>query len=334
MKQFRTVKSFETIRPIGGYFEWEFPPQKDFTLHKNAVLLNSGRHALEYILRGIGNVSRLFIPYYTCDAVLVPLKRLDVPYSFYTINERLEIKDDIQLQEGEYLLYTNYFGIKDKYVAKVAKQYGDKVIIDNAQALYCPAYAKHQIYSPRKYMGMPDGGIAVTTVPDASSTLQQGLSYDRCTHLLKRTELLPSEGYMDFKGVSHIIAESPLSRMSEISKNILMSVDLDLIKEQRRRNFQHLNQFLAHKNKLLDSLTLSLSDFECPMVYPYLTSDKDLKDRLIKEQVFVATYWPNVLDSAKPDMLEYEFASNLIAIPLDQRCDEEDMNRIIEIINR
>ena len=68
------------------------------------------------------------------------------------------------------------------------------------------------------------------------------------------------------------------------------------------------------------------------MVYPYWTSDKELKSQLIKEQVFVATYWPNVLDWTKEGMIEYEFAKCLLAIPCDQRYCAEDMKRIIKLI--
>jgi len=327
------MKSSEAIKPIGGYFEWEFPPRKGFSLHENAVFLNSGRHALEYILRGIGNVTRLYIPYYTCDAILLPLEHLNIPYTFYSIDENLEIAEDIQLGKNEYLLYTNYFGIKDEYVKQVVKQYGDFIIIDNAQALYCPAYAKHQIYSPRKFMGIPDGGIAVTNVPCYSDQLPQCFSYDRCKHLLKRTELIPSEGYNDFKEVSHQIQLSQVSRMSEISKRILLTVDLETIKEQRRKNFRLLHENLKSTNKLDVLMAKNFIDsFSCPLVYPYFTNDKDLKSKLIKEQVFVATYWPNVHNWTHPDMIEYEFTKNLLAIPCDQRYGEEEMNRIIQLI--
>lgn len=320
-------------KPIGGYFEWEFPSLGQFNLHDDAVLLNSCRHALEYIIRGIGNISRIYIPYYTCDAVLQPIERLNVPFSFYSLDNQLEIDDDITLDENEYLLYTNYFGIKDSYARDLANKYGEHIIIDNAQALYCPAFASHQIYSPRKFLGMPDGGIAITNVDDYSEVLPQGISYDRCKHLLKRIELVPSSGYNDFKDVSCQIASSELSKMSVISKNILLSVDLNDVKNRRLNNFNLLHGALKSSNKLGALLTNSLHDScTCPMVYPYWTSDNELKSRLIKEQVFVATYWSNVLEWTQPGMIEYEFANNLLAIPCDQRYGEDDMNKIIELI--
>lgn len=316
-------------KPIGGYFEWEFPTQKKLSIHSNAVLLNSGRHALEYILRGLGNVSKLYIPYFTCEVIIQPLNHLNIPYTFYRINEELEIESDIQLSDGEYILYTNYYGIKDTYVKHIVEKYGNEIIIDNAQAFFCPEYAVHQFYSPRKFIGMPDGGLAVTGIDDYFSSLSQSLSFDKCLHLLKRTELDPSEGYNDFRNVSKLISESPLSKMSKISEHILRSVDLNLIQESRRRNFMMLHKTLKNSNKLIIP---DLDSFACPLVYPYWTDNRELKNSLIKEQVFVATYWPNVFDWTKEDMIEYEFANGILAIPCDQRYGEEDMKRIINLI--
>ena len=102
-------------KEIGGYFQLELSNKGSF-MHDNGVLLNSGRNALEYILRAKGNISRLWIPYYTCDTVLEPLVKLNLPYSFYSIDEQLELQKLIELQQGEYILYTNYFGVKDRYV--------------------------------------------------------------------------------------------------------------------------------------------------------------------------------------------------------------------------
>ena len=318
------------MKAIGGYFEWEIPAPQKSELHNGAVYLNSGRHALEYILKGIKNVRQLWIPYYTCNAVMEPLKRLGIPWKFYHIDENLELAEKPHLQDGEYLLYTNYYGIKDDYVKQIVKKYGEHVIIDNAQALYCKAIAVHQFYSPRKFMGMPDGGIAVTSVPNTAEFLPIDYSYDKCTHLLKRLELVPSEGYNDFKAVSQKIAESPLSQMSNISRRILASVDLDDIKQKRRKNFKHLHQFLGSTNRLQIP---PLDSFACPLIYPYWSNiGSELKKKLIKQDIFVATYWPNVFDWTEQNYMEYDLANHVVCIPIDQRYAEDDMERIIKAI--
>lgn len=316
------------MKPVGGYFEWEFPGLKEFKLHDHPVFLNSGRHALEYILHGIKDVKRLYVPYFTCEVVLQPLERLRIPYIFYHIDANLELIDTIPLKEGEYILYTNYYGIKDAYVAELVKLYANRLIVDNAQALYAPSHEEaNQFYSPRKFMGMPDGGIAVANFPSYADSLPLDQSWDRCSHLLKRHEMLPSEAYADFRGNSKKIAELPMSRMSELSRNILFSVDLDAIQKRRLANFERLHEALEGGNKLNIP---SLDSFVCPLVYPYWSDDVDLKKRLISSDIFVATYWPNVFEWSSPGEWEYELANHVVCIPIDQRYGEDDMNYILK----
>ena len=319
------------MKPIGGYFEWEFPPPQKQRLHENAVYLNSGHHALEYILQGLQNVKCLWLPYFTCDVVLQPLQKLNIPYKFYGIDANLELSENIELNDGEYLLYTNYYGVKDAYCNQVAEKYGCRAIIDNAQALYCKLIRElNQFYSPRKFMGMPDGGLAVTTFPDTASELPIDKSFDRCKHLLKRIEFSPSEGYNDFKAVSKAIAEAPLCQMSNLSKSIFASVDLDDIKRKRRENFESIHNALKATNRLQIP---SMNSFECPLVYPYWADNGDtLKKKLIEKQIFIATYWPNVFEWCKPTDLEYKLADHVVCIPIDQRYGKEEMEEFIGVI--
>lgn len=321
------------MKPIGGYFEWEFPRTRNTDLHKGSVYLNSGRHAFEYILRGLGNIQRLWVPYFTCNTALQPLDTLKVPYKFYNINDKLELKNEIELGENEYLLYTNYYGIKDSYCKNIAEKYSQKIIIDNAQALFCaPSLHAHQFYSPRKYIGVPDGGIAVTELPDTTNSLQEYASYNRCSHLLKRVELPPSEGYIDFQTNDNNIGNAKLSRISPISKHIFESVDFDFVKNKRRKNFNYLHKVLAPSNQLNIP---SMDSFACPLVYPYLCKNgKDLKKHLIEHSIFVATYWPNVLEWTKQNDLEYELANNVVCIPIDQRYGIKEMDTIIQFIQQ
>lgn len=317
------------MRPIGGYFEWEFPTNNGSFLHSDGVLLNSGRHSLEYILLSLGQINRLWIPYYTCDVVLQPIERMGIPYSFYHIKNDLTITDEFILGDKEYLIYTNYFGIMDEYCQTLAIRYGDKLILDNAQALYA-SHIKgiNTFYSPRKYVGIPDGGIAYTNF-NVDIELKKDNSYDRCVHLLKRHDLQPIDGYADFKECSQKIAKSPLSQMSTLTKNMLASLDYESIKERRLANFVFLHTHLASSNGLTFP---SLDSFACPMVYPYYTEDSGIREKLIANQVFVAIYWPNVLEWCNEEDIEYELCKNTIPIPIDQRYGISDMRKIIKTI--
>lgn len=317
------------IKPIGGYFEWEFPTNNGWFPHSEGVLLNSGRHSLEYILKSLGDIRRIWIPYYTCNVILQPLECLGIPYSFYHINNDFTLAEDIILQKDEYLIYTNYFGIMDAYCKELASYYGYQLILDYAQAFFAPHIDNiNTFYSPRKFVGIPDGGIAYSNYP-LCVEFQKDLSYNKCVHLLKRHELTPMDGYKDFKESSYKIANTPISSMSNLSRKILSSLDYERIRKIRISNFAFLQIYLSESNKLRIP---SLESFSCPMVYPYYTNNLELRERLITNQVFVATYWPNILEWCNERDIEYELCKKMIAIPIDQRYDVEDMMRIIEII--
>lgn len=318
------------MKAIGGYFSLELPIVQGSYIHEKGIHLNSGRNALEYILRSISDIQCLWIPYYTCDVVLEPLKKLDIPYRFYSVNEYLELTDEIDLGENEYLLATNYFGIKDAYIKELASRYGERLIVDNAQAFFAePIEGIKTVYSPRKFVGIPDGGIAYMKNGFDISGLEQDISYDRCSHLLKRLDLGAEAGYADFRENSHQLMNQPIKRMSNLTWNLLQGIDFDSVKKQRRENFKQLHEALSCINRLYIP---DMDNFACPMVYPFYTSDDMLKKRLIENKIFVATYWPNVLDWCKHGMLEHELASKVIAIPVDQRYENKDMRFVIEFI--
>ena len=212
----------------------------------------------------------------------------------------------------------------------MANIYGDHLILDYAQSFFSPhIIGINTFYSPRKFVGIPDGGIAYTNHP-LSIEFGQDHSYGRCAHLLKRHELEPMEGFSDFKESSHQIANSPLSKMSSLTQKTLSSLEYSAIIERRIKNFTFLHTHLADSNEMQIP---PFDSFTCPMIYPYYTNDSKLRKRLIANQVFVATYWPNVLNDTKPGELEYELTTNLVHLPIDQRYGMDDMARIIGIIN-
>ena len=86
-----------------------------------------------------------------------------------------------------------------------------------------------------------------------------------------------------------------------------------------------LDEQLRNKN----GIHLTMDDDAVPMVYPYLTDDATLRQRLIANRIYVATYWPNISDD---NSYEAYLKHHLLPLPIDQRYNEEDMKRIIEII--
>ena len=179
-------------------------------------------------------------------------------------------------------------------------------------------------------MGIPDGGFAWTP-QEREIDMHQDFSTERCSHLLRRIDSGSASGYKDFKENSCKLSMEPMKRMSELTYRILGSIDFEEVIYRRRRNFEYLHQALGPTN------LLEIPDkrsFVCPMVYPYHIQDCELRGYLISNNIFVATYWPNVFNWCKPESIESIFAREILPLPIDQRYREEDMERIIDIIKK
>ena len=313
------------MKAIGGYFELELPKGEHY--HKKAIRLNTARNCFEYVLRA-RDYAKVYIPYYTCEVMLEPIKKLGLDYEFYHINEQLELQNLPKLSENEAILYTNYFGLKQKYVKRLAAEYGIQLIVDNAQAFYTePLKGIDTFYSARKFFGLPDGAYLYTDKV-LQQSFEQDCSVNRMSHLLKRVDLGAEAGYEDFRVNDDALIGQDIKTMSNLTEALLAGIDYENAKKKRIENYNTLSEALGATNQL----HFNPGSGDVPMVYPYLTDDANIKKRLITEKIFVATYWPNVLEWCKPDELEYKLADRVAYIPIDHRYSKSDMYRIIEII--
>lgn len=313
------------MQPIGGYYSLELPRFEEF--HKNAIRLNTGRNCLEYILKARG-YKKVYLSYYTCEVVLEPFKKLGIPYEFYHIDLNFEIRDNLTLKADEALLYVNYYGLKQRYVELLAEKLGNRLIVDNTQAFYAkPLPGIDTFYTCRKFFGVPDGAYLYTE-KKLEEKFEQDLSFDRMTSLTKRIDLGAEAGYGDFRETTKALAGQPIKRMSKLTHRMMQGIDYDLIAQRRRANYQQLHSALGKCN----TLCLPLEEETVPMVYPYLAPFKSFRERLIENKVFVARYWPNVLEWTTEKDIEYLLAYQMQPLPIDQRYGEEDMNKIITLI--
>ena len=313
------------MKERGGYFGLELNRGKEF--HEDALRLNLGRTAFEYILRAKG-VKKVFIPYYTCEVILEPLARTGVDFEYYHINENLEPDFNyVILKADEYFLYTNYFGIKDKFICTL-KEKVCNLIIDNSQAFFSrPLKEADTFYSPRKFFGLPDGGYLYTDKllsadPEADSSI------GRFAHLIGRIEAGAEQYYDLFKENDHRLSGQPIKRMSNITHRLLLNINYAEAAGRRRRNFEYLSEKLGKIN-LID---FDFKNESAPMVYPLFTDNQKLRQNLINQKIFVATYWSEVKKLVRKDSIESRLVSGIIPLPVDQRYNMEDMDFIVKSV--
>lgn len=313
------------MKAIGGYFELEVPRGKHY--HDHALRLNTARNCFEYVLLA-RHYRKVYFPYYTCEVMLEPINKLGIDYEFYHINELLEPTSFPDLEANEAFLYTNYFGLKQSCVKRLADVYGNRLIVDNAQAFYAdPLSGIDTFYSARKFFGLGDGAYLYTD-NYLLQDFEQDISFDRMSHLLKRLDLGAEAGYHDFKINDDALVGQNIKKMSKLTDSLLSGIDYEKAKTARKENYTILDTALSKTNYF----HFELFENDIPMVYPYFTDDKSLKQRLITEKIFVATYWPNVKEWAREGTMERELVERLVPIPCDHRYGIEEMSRVVSLV--
>lgn len=320
------------MKPIGGYFSLELNDGREF--HNEALRLNAGRYALEYILKA-RKYRKVYLPYYICDSVMEPIKRQNVEFEFYFINGRLDPAVKLHPKDDEAVLYVNYFGLKNQESDTFSHTYHN-TILDFTQAFYSDCGNKNNdktiqcdtLYSCRKYFGVPDGAYLYTNC-FLNEELPLDESFGRMSFLTKRIDRSPQEGYEDFRANDDALSIVGLRRMSRLTENIMRSIDYSAKANRRICNFLALDKVLRGSNRF----KWDIDNGTVPLVYPYYVEDGSrLRQHLIKNKVFCARYWPNVLEWCQPRDWEYQLAENLVCLPIDQRYDEEDMQHILHLI--
>lgn len=311
---------------IGGYFELELINYCK-TYHPNAIALNTGRNAFEYILKA-NYVKKIYIPYFTCDVLLEPLNKLKITYEFYHINEQLEpIFDFSVLKKNDFFLYTNYFGLKNCYTKQLSL-FCQHLIVDNSQAFFSvPHNSEATFYSSRKFFGVADGAYLYCNKV-LEQVFKKDCSYDRMSHLLIRKDVSAETGYQSFIENDEKLKNQPIKKMSSITEDILGRVDYSAVAQKRIDNYRFLENELKSTNKM----SFQLDTKSSPMVYPYWTKDLTLRKRLIENKIYTATYWPNVKEWCSQDSLEFKLTNEVVYLPIDQRYGIEEMTFIIDII--
>lgn len=321
------TKLTDYLTRIGGYFELDLP-ERAFP-HAEAILLNNGRSCMTYVFRAL-DVRHVHVPRFTCDVVLEPMKRLGIGYSFYGIDDDFEIAEPLTLGDGEMLLVNNYFGLKDANCRRLAAEHGSKLMVDCSQAWYFdPVDGAHSFYTPRKFFGVPDGGCLHTKAV-LGAALEEDVSQERLSHLIKRFESGAEAGYADFQSNDASLNNQPMRAMSRLTRRLLGLIDHSGAAQRRKANFATLDAELGSSNYW----DWSRVESQCPMVYPYRpqADAAELRRKLIDSKIFVATYWPNVLSWCASDETEYRLTAETLFLPIDQRYGPDEMARVVEVL--
>lgn len=263
-------------------------------MDKKLIKLNLARNCLRYIIRAY-NIKQLFVPYYICRTVINAVRKEKCIIKFYHIN-----KDFYPLEafpQDAYILYPNYFGICSRQVMALSQKYKN-LIVDNAHNFYAPDFGLASFNSLRKFFPLKDGAfLKISKLTDFEYETDK-FSYSRFEKL----------NYADFTSNELRLDKEEIKYISHVTEQYFSELNLEEEKLKRLTAFNMLDERFSAKNEL----NISLTSFDVPFIYPYLTYKDGEVEKLEQEGHLILRYW----DFMPEEFPEYDFYRYLIPIPL------------------
>ncbi len=260
---------------MGSFIEMQFYNGIEFYSGKNTIKLNSGRAGILHALKCF-NCDTVYLPYYECESVRDFLIENRIKINYYSIKSSFEPVLASNNKETS-IVIVNYFGVmSNEKMINIAQKFNN-VIIDNSQAFYAkPIDRCLNVYSTRKFFGVPDGCYVVgDMVSNINNQYEQDYSSDTCQYLLERIEYgCEGKAYQNRMQNEERIANSGIKKMSKLSQRILASIDYKIVSEKRKENFDIVDGILNEKNLL--KFSSFLGESYAPMVYPLVIEDLKL----------------------------------------------------------
>ena len=314
---------------FGGFPSLTLQSSQDF-LYSLKNSYESARAGVVAVLKQVAP-HRVWLPWYICDDLSQIIENHGFRLIRYNLDEDFSPKIPHDMGDHDVLIYPNYFGLSDHIVEMVLKNFSpSKVIIDNASALFSkPRDCLATVYSPRKFIGIPDGGIVVTDLALESPKVVNPEFLKLCAYVYLKQAHIDDLAYSMYRQAENAISINRLYKMSGFSEYYLRTCEEKYtIPKRRRDNYDLLDSHFKKVNRLEFKRACS----SVPLCYPLHTEKKRNKKQLIEKGVFVPSYWPDV-NRDNLNEFELEIYEKCLFLPCDQRMtngDVEDMSKTVK----
>lgn len=323
------------------------------------VWLSTGRSAIQFVINAIeertpGIKKVAVLPSFTCDTVFIPFLKSGYAVYYYPIEGDLTTSSNAILEsviehEASIVLFHRYFGFDtlDNQVDKMCnalRELGKISIEDCTQCLYSAiprSSADFTVGSIRKWTGTPDGGFAVCregrfdNKPQYSDTVLEDAkikaSYAKYGYLFEH-EGDKSDMLAMYRSAEDILDnQKSIYCISKMSARVQANLNRLELANKRRENFDILSK------ELLRAVTpvFSLASDVVPLYFPILVNDRGpLQRLLVANAIYAPVVWPKDEKQPKQCVGAENAYKHLLCIPIDQRYGVDDMERIIDVINK
>jgi dTDP-4-amino-4,6-dideoxygalactose transaminase len=332
---------------IGGMFGLQarvdpgagFPP----FLQEKTIRMANARSCIWFLAEHL-NPGQVWCPSYLCHTILNAISHSHRKIKFYEVNYDLEITSlewIKKVNHGDLVISVDYFGfIPDPHFLVEAGKRGAWILEDASQALLTDSVGQNSnfvVYSPRKFLGVPDGGILSmkgdSQLPDTTlenlpnnwwlnaflaSVLRREFDFHGGTR--EWFELFQSSEY-----------NAPIGpyKMSDLTEGLILnSFDYSTISRHRIKNYQTLSEKLGNL-----ALFPILPDRTVPLGYPIRTNKRDVVRRaLFENNIYPPVHWS--IQKTVPLIFKesHRLSTEIMTLPCDQRYNDQDMARISELV--
>ena len=323
-----------------------------FNIGKDNKFLLSGRTAIYFVLEDIlkrRKVKHVYFPSYCCDSMLQPFIDKNIEIEFYEVNYNNGFAYNIDTnKECDVFFAMNYFGFTEnnmnEYIKKI-KENGAIVIEDITHSLLSPIRnsesADYLVASLRKWFPIVTGGLAVKM--NGEYLIKQHYKENKKIveikkdamklkyEYIKENKEIQKEEFLRKYGMANDILKNDYKRYSidDISLKILREMDINAIKEQRRKNAKMLYDNL--KNTKITFAFKELKDIDCPLFVPILLRQEErenVRKYLIDNSIFCPIHWQRPTLIRNNNIL---YTSEL-SLVCDQRYTEKEIEKYIKLM--
>lgn len=318
------------------------------------ALFSTARAAMGALAEHLGaRGTRLHLPTYFCPSVTASFAE-HFTIAWYRDDPLRSAPDfsTIDASDGDIVLAVNYFGIRkgstwNEWVA----DHPDVVVVedhshDPSVERSVESSAHFVVSSIRKALPLPDGAVIMSPAglpipaPSGPSVASMKLEAMLLKAMYLRGLGVDKETFraLYLEGDQLMISDGRESA-SIFTRQVLPQLDMVSLQQARERNVRRMidTDLIGVREGLFTPLFRSWPEGATPFNYVIATHDAEirgnLRRHLIEHRVYPAVHWIQQGSFASPDPASIDLGNRLLTIPVDHRYDEDDLERLVGILN-
>lgn len=349
------------MREFGSEFEIEYARDYYFDdlckLKEYHAFCRSGREAIGLAAQAIDQ-GVVLMPAYCCWSMELPFEEAGFTIEYYRLNEDLSVDkrflyEQIKRFTPRVVLVMNYFGfVPTADIVSFVKRIDDniKVVEDFTQSLFClkenfNPMVDAYVASIRKSIGVPDGGIIITSLSIDGNVLMDGSNTPFVReHIIAGREKMCYRytGRADDKIVfrekqgiagKDIKENYGLYRISDEAKSVIEHTIVDNVRVARYNNYKNLYDAIKDIQTIRVLFAPSESN-QAPFAMIICAENRsDIQIAMAMVGIYAQVLWP-LKDKAKEICRVSKYIEeHMLAIPIDQRYFYDDIMEMSARIN-